>query len=73
MRYWKWIDKDGKTTSVQSCSNDRHEPPDAVEIDEAEFLSYLDSLPKPVLRPVRDLTKELDNLIAKLKAAGLSV
>ena len=69
MKYWKWIDSKGKTTTVQSCSNDKNNIAGAVEIMEKEFNVYIDSLPKPVIQPVlppRDLLKELDDMKQRL-------
>ena len=62
MRYWKFINPDGSTNSVQSLSNDAHEVPNAVEIDQAEFDEYLASLPKPIAEKPRDLAAEVDDL-----------
>jgi len=66
MRYWKFI-KDHKINSVQSCSNDKNEPPGGVEIGEEAFNEYLASLPSlPPPEPVRDLATEIDELKVKV-------
>ncbi len=70
MKYWKRIDAQGKTTTVESYSFDL--PINgAVEIDKTEFDAYIASLPPPVIKPPRDLAAELDNLKAELKAKGI--
>lgn len=69
MRYFKRIDSNGKTTTVESYSHDKPIP-DAVEIEKAEHDSFIAALPAPVIIPPRDLIKEFDNLKATLKAKG---
>ena len=59
MRYWKFVEA-GETKSVQSCSNDEHVVPGAVEIDEAEFRAFLATLPPiPEFDPDRVRAAEL--------------
>lgn len=71
MFYWKKVDKDGKTTTVESCSN-WHEKSTAIEIDEAEFNSFIASLPVSIpAPPPRNIEKELDDLKVQLKAKGV--
>ena len=62
MRYWKRV-KDGVTTTVENYSHDL-EVEGAVEIDKAEYEDFINSLPKPVLQPIRNLAAELDELKA---------
>lgn len=69
MRYWKFSNPD----SVQSCSNDGHEPLEAIEITKKGFDNYIASLPAlPKITP-RDPLKELDTLKAKLVSLGIQV
>jgi len=68
MKYWKFIDKNGKSTSVQSCSNNLHIVPEAIEIDKTEYDEYLSSLPHLVTEKVRDLPAEFDDLKARVEA-----
>lgn len=68
MRYWQFSDG-----SVQSCSNDKHVVKNAAEINKTEFEQIIASLPVPVAIPTRDALKELDDLKANLKTAGIAV
>ena len=68
MRYWRF--KDG---SVQSCSNDNHKVPSAIEITKAVFTAYINSLSIPTSLIVRDPIKELDELKTKLNSIGITV
>ncbi len=73
MRYWKRVDMFGKTTTVESYSHDLFVI-GAVEIEETEYNAFIALLPKPVLEPIRDLAKELDELkvkVADLEAAAI--
>jgi len=65
MRYWKKV-KDGKTITVESYSHNL-DIKGAIEITEAEFNQFIDSLPKPMPVPVRDLFGEIDEMKAQLK------
>lgn len=76
MRYWKFLDENRITTSVQSCSNNEHEIPDAVEIDKSEFADFLASLPtlepEPAIHfvpgtPGQSAAKRIDNIEEFLK------
>jgi hypothetical protein len=66
MRYWKRVDSQGNTTTVESYSHDL-DIKGAIEIGEAEFDACIASLP-PVIppEPPRDLAKEIDDLKARL-------
>ena len=67
MKYWKFTNKEGKTTSVQSCSNDAFRVLKATEVDKTEFDEYLASLPKLVVEKPRDLVVEIDDLKTRVK------
>ena len=70
MRYWKRINKDSKTTTVESYSHNL-DIKGAIEISESEFNDYLNSLPPPpVPEPPRDLLAEIDELKARLDKIG---
>ncbi len=66
MRYWKRVDQDGKTTTVESYSHDLNIKR-AIEISEGEFLAFIASLPQPVEQPKRDYLGELDALRARIE------
>ena len=66
MRYWKRIDKDGKTTTVESYSHSL-KIDGAIGIDEDEFNAYLSSLPVPKPVIVRDLVAEIDSLESRIE------
>jgi hypothetical protein len=70
MRYWKRVDKDGKTTTVESYSHDL-DIQGAVEIGIMEFDSYLASLPVQDVKPPRDIIAEFDELKGNLKVKGI--
>lgn len=67
MRYWKRIDAQGNTTTVESYSHDL-DVEGAIEITEQEFNDYIASLPIPEPEPVRDLAAEIEELKAEIKA-----
>ena len=70
MRYWKRIDEEGKTTTVESYSH-YLDIKGAIEITEKEFNSFISELPQ-VITETRDLAAEIDQLkaeIAQLKQA----
>ena len=68
MKYWKRVDGEGKTTTVESYSHNL-EIEGAVEITEGEFSAFIASLPPP---PEPALMRDkFDDLIAKLKANGI--
>ncbi len=66
MKYWKRVDKEGVTTTVESYSYDL-EIEGAIEIDEQEFDEYIASIPPAVKEPIRDLAAEIDELKEKVK------
>ena len=70
MRFWKRVDKDGNTTTVESYSHNT-KIKGAKEITEAEFNHFIDSLPIPEPKPIRDLAAEIDDIKAKLKEKGI--
>ena len=67
MRYWKRVDKDGETTTVESYSHDLNVE-GAEEIDKDEFDAYIaiceSKIPPPL--KLRDLYAELDELKTKV-------
>lgn len=65
MRYWKRIDENGNTTTVESYSHDL-DIKGAIEISEAEFNEFIASLPPVEPKPVRDLAAEIDDLKARV-------
>jgi len=65
MRYWKRVDKQGETTTVESYSHNL-DIEGAVEIEGDEFNNYITSLPKPIKPVMRDLAKEIDLLQVKI-------
>lgn len=46
MKYWKRVNDQGQTTTVESYSHDVAVE-GAVEIDQAEYQAFLDSMPPP--------------------------
>ena len=66
MRYWKRVNTQGKTTTVESYSHDL-DIEGAVEIMEQEFQEFIASLPEIVPEPVRDLAAEIDDLMARIE------
>lgn len=46
MQYWKKVNQDGNTTTVEAHSYP-HTVPDAVEITKAEYDAFITSLPPP--------------------------
>lgn len=62
MRYWKRVDKDGNTTTVESYSHDL-DIEGAIEISQTEHDQFTASLPEPGLKPSR-----LDLLEARVDA-----
>ncbi len=65
MEYWKKVDKDGNTTTVESHSFP-HKVPDAVRITERQYNEFIASLPVVEPEPVRDLEAEIANVNMKL-------
>ncbi len=72
MRYWKRVDNNGKTITVESYSHNS-EIEGAIEITKIEFDAFIASLPMSEPIPTRDLAAEIDALKAKLKAAGIRI
>ena len=70
MRYWKRIDIEGKTTTVESYSFDANIT-GAIEITQDEFDAFITSLPMPIITPARDLLKEIDTLKARVATLEL--
>lgn len=66
MRYWKRIDSEGNTTTVESYSHNL-DVEGAIEISKQEFDNYLASLPVIEPEPKRDLTTEIDNLKVRVE------
>ena len=65
MRYWKRVNAQGETTTVESYSHNL-DIEKAIEISEKEFNDFIASLPVPIPMPVRDLAKEIDELKGKV-------
>ena len=65
MRYWKRLNIDGTTRTVESYSHNL-EVGGAVEIPKQEFDAFVASMPITVEKPPRDLEAELDILKAKV-------
>ncbi len=65
MRYWKRLDTDNTVNTVESYSHDL-DIDGAIEIDSAEFNTYIASLPTPEPVYKRDLEAELDELKAEI-------
>lgn len=61
MEYWKKVDKDGNTTTVESHSF-HHEVPDAIQISKEEYDEYIASLPVVEPKPARDYGAEIDKI-----------
>jgi len=70
MRYWKRVDSQNKTTTVESYSHDLVVL-EAIEIGKAEFDDYIVNLPVPIPVIPRDIIKEFDSLKTELKSKGL--
>ena len=71
MRYWKRVDKEGKTITVESYSHNL-DVVGAIEITREEFDAFIASLPIAKPEPDRDLAAEIDDLkarVAKLEKA----
>jgi hypothetical protein len=66
MRYWKRLNSDSSTNTVESYSHD-FEVEGAVEISKAEFDTFVSSLPLRAMVAPRDLAKEIDDLKARLE------
>jgi len=66
MRYWKRVDRDGNTTTVESYSHNLSIE-GAIEISEQEFNDYINSLPVITPEPARDLAAEIDDLKTRIE------
>ena len=67
MLYYKRIDTEGKTTTVESYNHDKLVA-DAILIDKAEYDAFIASLPIPVVIVPRDYGKEIDDVKKRLSA-----
>ena len=65
MKYYKRINIDGTIKTVESYSHDKPIK-GAIEIFQAEFGEFLVSLPAPIIKPIRDLATEIDDLKARI-------
>ena len=72
MRFWKRIDTQDKTITVESYSHDL-DIAEAVEITQIEFDAYIASLPVPIPPVVRDLAAEIDTLKADVALLKVKV
>ena len=63
MRYWKRVNQESNTTTVESYSHDLAVE-GAIEIDQVKYDAFIASLPKPEPEVVRDLATEIDDLKA---------
>ena len=71
MRYWKRVNQDGNTTTVESYSHSL-DVAGAIEILQEEYDEYIASLPlMPPPEPVRDLAAEIDLIKVRLKEEGI--
>ena len=67
MKYYKRIDGEGNTTTVESYSHNQTVE-GAIEITKAEFDAFIASLPEPEPpEPTRDYGAEIDELKAEIK------
>ena len=67
MKYFKRIDKDKKTVTVESYSHVANVD-GALEITEGEYNAYLATLPPPELSPRLDLVAEVNDLKSRVSA-----
>ncbi len=67
MNYYKRIDAEGNTTTVESYSHNR-KVNGAIKIIKDEYNTFIDSLPPPPpLELSRDLAAEIDDLKTKVE------
>lgn len=66
MEYWKKLNPDGTTRTVESHSFS-HIVPDAIRITKEEYDEFIASIPSPIAKPKRDLAAEIDVLRAKVE------
>lgn len=69
MRYFKRIDTQGKTTTVESYSHNKAVK-GAIAISKAEFDAFIASLPIIEPEPKRDILAEFDHLKGWAKGKG---
>jgi len=68
MDYWKFVDREEKTTSVESHSY-THKVPDAIQITKEEYDEFIASLPEPIPPPKPiDLATEFEALKGRVAA-----
>lgn len=72
MKYWKRVNLQGQTTTIESYSHDQ-DVVGAIEITQAEFDAYIVALPKPPPIVQRDLPSELDTLKVKVEKIAAKV
>ena len=65
MEYWKKVDLTNKTLTVESHSYS-HKVPNAIQITKQEYDEFIATLPKPVVKPSRDLFAEINEIKAKI-------
>ena len=65
MKYWKRINANGITTTVESYSHNL-DIKGAIEITIVEYDEFIASLPVIEPEPVRDLAAEIDELKARI-------
>ena len=71
MRYWKRIDTEGNTTTVESYSH-ALDIDGAIEITKEEFDEYIASLPIARPEPIRDPLVEIDELKIRMDGIGIT-
>jgi len=70
MKYWKLLNSDGTTNSVESHSYP-HKVPDATQITKEEYVEFIASIPVVEPEPVRNPLAEIDEIRIMLKEKGL--
>lgn len=70
MRYWKRLNSDGSTRTVESYSHDL-DIEGGTEISEQEFNAFLASLPAIKPESVRDYGTEIDKLKVRIEKMEL--
>ncbi|MBA7639562.1 hypothetical protein ES703_47221 [subsurface metagenome] len=63
MEYWKLLNPDGSTSSVESHSFP-HIVPDGIQIDKAEYDAFIASLPEPEPPPLTPDEARLQEIVA---------
>ena len=72
MRYWKRLNADNSTNTVESYSHDLAVA-GAIEITKKEYDASIASLPPLPEEPKRDLVSEIDDLKTRLEALEAKV